>query len=70
MQNATKPNANRVDKLSKQHRVFIERQNNCALCSTQLEISVVTYLEDYTLREEAKCPHCNLITRVKDHKMH
>lgn len=56
-------------KLSQQHLSFIENQNNCALCGSQLSISVETFLEDYTLKEEAYCPHCQIKTRVKDHKM-
>jgi hypothetical protein len=26
-------------------------------------------LENYMLREEATCPKCQLVARVKDHKM-
>lgn len=52
------------------HKTFIERQNNCPLCNAQLEIRVESYLEDFTLREEAHCPKCDVLARVKDHKMH
>lgn len=52
------------------HETFIENQNHCPLCNTQLTIRVETYLENYTLREEASCPKCQLLARVKDHKMH
>lgn len=52
-----------------QQNAFIERQNCCPLCGTQLEIRVESYLEEFTLREEAHCPECDVLARVKDHKM-
>jgi hypothetical protein len=48
---------------------FIESQNHCALCGSELKIKVESYLEDYYLREEAECPSCNIKTRVKNHKI-
>lgn len=56
--------------LNSHHTAFIERQNQCPLCGSQLEIKVESYLENYTLREEAHCTHCAVLARVKDHKMH
>lgn len=53
----------------KHHWAFIEKQNQCPLCGSQLDIQVESYLEDYTLREQAHCPSCEVLTRVKDHKM-
>jgi hypothetical protein len=55
--------------LTNQEKTFIETQNNCALCSTPLNITVESYLEDYYLREEAECPSCKIKTRVKNHKI-
>ena len=55
--------------LSEQQMNFVEKQNHCALCGSPLEIVVETYLEDYTLREEASCPKCQIKTRIKNHKM-
>lgn len=52
------------------HQSFVEVQNTCPLCNSQLTIKVETYLENYTLREEASCPKCQVLARVKDHKMH
>ncbi|MGE4132712.1 MAG: hypothetical protein AB7F86_13800 [Bdellovibrionales bacterium] len=49
---------------------FIEIQNTCPLCNSDLMIRVESYLEDYMLREEASCPNCQVLARVKDHKMH
>lgn len=49
---------------------FVEVQNTCPLCNTGLDIRVESYLEDYMLREEASCPNCQVLARVKDHKMH
>lgn len=56
--------------LTSRHKAFIEIQNSCPLCGHVLEIRVETYLENYTLREEAHCPECEVPARVKDHKMH
>jgi hypothetical protein len=52
------------------HQAFVQVQNTCPLCNSQLTIRVETYLENYTLREEASCPKCRVLARVKDHKMH
>jgi hypothetical protein len=52
------------------HQAFMEIQNTCPLCNSQLTIRVESYLENYTLREEATCPKCQVLARVKDHKMH
>lgn len=52
------------------HKMFIEDQNHCALCGSQLEIQATSYLENQMVREEAYCKKCDLKTRVKDHHMH
>ena len=52
------------------HQAFVQVQNTCPLCNSQLTIKVESYLENYTLREEATCPKCQVLARVKDHKMH
>jgi RNA polymerase subunit RPABC4/transcription elongation factor Spt4 len=52
------------------HHDFVQVQNTCPLCNSQLTIRVESYLEDFTLREEATCPKCQILARVKDHKMH
>ena len=53
-----------------QHQVsFIERQNNCALCGTQLDLNVEPYPNEGLAREEAHCPHCNIKTRIKNHPL-
>ena len=48
----------------------MEHQNQCPLCGSELEIKVESYLEDFQLREEAHCTNCDLLARIKDHKMH
>ncbi len=55
--------------VKQRRQTFIEVQNTCPLCSSELTIRVESYLEDYTLREEATCPNCQVLARVKDHKM-
>lgn len=57
------------EKTKLRRQTFIEVQNTCPLCSSELTIRVESYLEDYTLREEATCPNCQVLARVKDHKM-
>lgn len=52
------------------HEGFIRTQNTCPLCNSTLEIKAISYLENYTLREEATCPKCKVLARIKDHKMH
>jgi hypothetical protein len=56
--------------IERRHQSFVELQNTCPLCNSQLTIRVESYLEDYTLREEATCTKCQVLARVKDHKMH
>jgi hypothetical protein len=56
--------------LSEKQLAFIERQNHCPLCGSHLLIRVESYLEDFMLREEAHCDTCDVLARVKDHKMH
>jgi len=56
--------------LSQKHQAFVELQNHCPLCGNQLKIVVETYLADFTLREEATCETCDVLARVKDHRMH
>ena len=58
------------EKLTQQEEHFIEIQNHCALCGTELIIKIESYLENYYLREEANCPQCEIKTREKDHRMH
>ncbi len=58
-----------IDTVQARRQTFIEVQNTCPLCSSELTIRVESYLEDYTLREEATCPNCQVLARVKDHKM-
>ena len=57
------------NELTENEQLFIETQNQCALCSSDLNITVESYLEDYYLREEAECPTCKIKTRVKNHKL-
>ena len=68
---STKDSGNDLkDNLTRKEKLFIESQNHCALCGSQLEITVESYLEDHYLREEAECTYCEIKTREKNHKMH
>ncbi len=55
--------------VDQRYKTFVEMQNTCPLCNSQLTIKVESYLENSTLREEATCPKCQVLARVKDHKM-
>lgn len=71
MDNATKPDKTTTfGQLADRHVQFIEDQNHCALCGSELTIKVEAHLEDCFLREEAFCEKCDVKTRAKDHRKH
>ena len=49
--------------------LFIERENLCPLCNGEVKIRIRSYLENFTIAEEAECEKCNLVIRTKDHRM-
>lgn len=51
------------------HQDFINHQNQCPLCTTPLIIRIEPSHEDFSLREEAQCPKCQVLARVKDHNL-
>ena len=55
--------------LNSYHIRFIENQNNCAICSSQLNLNIEYYYNEGLVREEAHCPHCNVKTRVKNYPL-
>jgi CRISPR/Cas system-associated protein Cas10 (large subunit of type III CRISPR-Cas system) len=65
-----KPQSKTLRGLNPEQKQFIELQNQCALCGTELQIKVESYLEDYYLLEQAECPVCQIKTRQKNHRMH
>ncbi len=59
------------DPLNTDQALFLEAQTQCPLCSSPLAIRVEAVESDPQLmREEASCPNCDLLTRVKTHKVH
>ncbi len=56
--------------LAQHQEAFIEMQNNCPLCGGPLEIQIKPSEQAHSLREEATCPSCEVLARIKDHKMH
>jgi hypothetical protein len=56
--------------ISGKHLKFIELQNFCPLCNCQLDIQIFSGPADYMIREEALCPQCEVMARIKDHKIH
>jgi ribosomal protein S14 len=56
--------------LLEHHKAFVELQNHCPLCQSQLKISVQFEVSTQSIREEANCEKCDLLTRVKNHRVH
>jgi len=56
--------------LKHKYENFIENQNKCPLCSSDLVIEVQKSEFNDSLKEEARCPSCDLLARIKDHNMH
>ncbi len=52
------------------HRLFIEIQNQCPLCETDLTIHVLFKPDAQSLVENAECPKCGVTTRTMDHFVH
>lgn len=53
---------------SSSQKVFVSIQSNCALCCTNLELSVSSK-ETGTIKEEAYCPQCELRLRSREHTL-
>lgn len=49
------------------HREFIEAHSHCALCGTVLELHHVVDHAVGEIKEEARCPECEIRTRAKVH---
>lgn len=62
-------NYEKTETLSDKQHVFIENQNNCPLCDSQLEIKVIQHDEVSEIKEEAYCPICKIKTRDKIHTL-
>ncbi len=56
--------------LPSHHQDFVETQNYCPLCGTHLKITVEIEVGTFTLHEEATCENCDVLARVKCHRMH
>ena len=44
---------------------YIDSQNHCVLCGTDLELRHYADKKEKTIKEEAYCPQCTLKTRAK-----
>ncbi len=51
------------------HQEFIETQSHCALCGTVLELQHVVDQVSCEIKEEARCPDCEIRTRAKTHTL-
>lgn len=50
-------------------KAFLALQSNCALCATNLELTVHS-VNTEEIKEEAFCPQCELKLRSKNHRIH
>ena len=57
-------------KTESHHQSFIEHQNLCPLCASELVIEVLVGEYEFHLKEQATCPQCDLVARLKDHSLH
>lgn len=49
---------------------FVERETKCPLCNSTLDIHISVTPQD-SVSEEASCPKCQVITRIREHqRMH
>lgn len=51
------------------HQEFIEDHSHCALCGTVLELQHVVDRTSCEIKEEARCPDCEIRTRAKIHTL-
>lgn len=51
------------------HQEFIETHSHCALCGTVLELHHVVDQVSCEIKEEARCPECEIRTRAKIHTL-
>lgn len=51
------------------HVEFIESHNHCALCGTVLELNHFVDKISLEIKEEARCPECEIRTRARIHPL-
>lgn len=49
---------------------FLQFENQCLLCESQLEVRIEKDLSDHEIEESAHCPQCDLRVRLKTHNLH
>lgn len=49
---------------------FLEEQNKCPVCCGSLDIYVELIASTYSLKEEARCSDCMVLSRVGHHIIH
>jgi len=50
---------------SNHQRDFVHAHNNCTLCGNTLELQHIRTQEVSEIKEEARCPQCDIRARVK-----
>lgn len=51
-------------------REYLHSHNNCILCRTVLELQHIRIDASAEIKEEARCPQCDLKTRAKVFTVH
>lgn len=55
---------------SERHQLFIEIQNLCPLCDTQLSIHICYQPDAKSLMEQMECPQCGIKKKPQTHMVH
>ena len=56
--------------LSPRQEDFVEVENHCCLCGTELEFEHVHDIETQTLKEKGHCPCCKIQLKEKEFCIH
>ncbi|MGE0634063.1 MAG: hypothetical protein AB7O96_16735 [Pseudobdellovibrionaceae bacterium] len=51
------------------HTNFIMAHSNCPLCGSELELNHKIDSFGVAIKEEARCPHCQIRTRARNHTL-
>ena len=50
--------------------LYLENENNCCLCGSELHFEHTTDLATATIKEQAQCPTCGVQLKEKKHIIH
>lgn len=70
MNTPNKPFDEILDERALLREEFIEMENNCPLCGSELKLNHISDYLALQITEEAHCPRCKIKTRAKDSTIH